>query len=128
MTTDLDGIVLPNTIPARYGRKGKKILKEVKDEIDESVAASAATKQNSLTMTKATTGTGADAGKITIAGMTASGALIVTAAESPGTEVVISHVVAGSGIATVFAKDTSATGAATELSGKAVNYIVISLS
>lgn len=127
MSTDLDGIVLPNAIPARLNRKAKKILKEVKDEIDESIVASAATKQNTLTMAQGTTGTGGSVGKITIAGMTSSGVVVAVAAESPGTEIVLSHVVAGSGIVTVFAKDTSATGAATELSGKKINYIVVSL-
>jgi hypothetical protein len=61
-----------------------------------------------------------------ISGMTASGVVVCTPAESLGTNIVLSHVVAGSGIITVFAQDTNASGAAAGIASKAINYIVIS--
>jgi hypothetical protein len=98
----------------------------VRDQV-EAMLTSIGTKQAALTMSQATTGTGGDVGKITLAGMTATGKIIVTAAEDPGTSLVISDVVAGTGIVTVFTKNTD-TNARAELSGKLVNYIVIALS
>lgn len=112
--------------PVQLGTRERKVLEVANTGINLAVAASAALKQNVLVMAQATTATGGDAGKITISGMTASGVVVCTPAESLGTEIVLSHVVAGSGIITVFAKDTSATGAAVEIAGKKINYIVIS--
>lgn len=105
--------------PVQLNTRERKVLEVVKTAIDAKIHPVAAA--------QATTATGADAGKITIAGMTSSGVVIVSAAESLGTEVVLSHVIAGSGIITVYAKDTSATGAATAISAKKINYLVISL-
>ena len=121
MTTQLDGLVLPNTIPARVGRKEKKLLAEIKEEIDESIAAFV------VASGQATTGTAGTAGEITIADMTANGVVIVTAAEDPGVNLVISHVVAASGKITVYTRTVveAGTTAAAALSGKKVNYIVI---
>jgi hypothetical protein len=98
----------------------------VRDQV-ETMLTSIGTKQAAITMGQATTGTGGDVGKITLAGMTATGKIIVTAAEDPGTSLVISDVVADTGIVTVFTKNTD-TNARAGLSGKKVNYIVISLS
>jgi hypothetical protein len=121
MTTQLDGIVVPNSIPARVGRKEKKLLAEIKEEIDESIAALV------VASGQATTGTTTTAGEIAIAGMTANGVVIVTAAEDPGVNLVISHVVAASGKITVYTRTVveAGTTAAAALSGKKVNYIVI---
>lgn len=85
------------------------------------------TKQNTITMNQATTGTAGTVGQIAIAGMTATGKIVVTAAEDPGTSLVISDVVAGTDLVTVWTKNTD-TNARAELSGKKVNYIVIALS
>lgn len=110
--------------PVQLNARERKVCQIVKTAVD----ASAALKQNVITMAQAVTATGANAGKITIAGMTASGVVIVTAAEVlSSAEMVISHVVAGSGIITVYEKDTSATGAASGVSGKKINYLVVSL-
>jgi hypothetical protein len=96
----------------------------------ELLVTSIGTKQASLTMGQATTGTSGTVGQIAIAGMTATGKIVVTAAEDPGENLIISHVVAGSGIVTVYTRTVVETGttAAAALSGKKVNYIVISLS
>jgi hypothetical protein len=121
MTTQLDGIVVPNSIPARIGRKDKKVLSQVKAEIDESIAALV------VASGQATTGTTTAAGEIAIAGMTSAGKVIVTAAEDPGVNLVISHVVAASGKITVYTRTVveAGTTAAVALSGVKVNYIVI---
>jgi hypothetical protein len=101
-----------------------------KNAVRDKIEALDSAKQNVLTMGQATTGTAGDAGKITIANMTATGKIIVTAAEDPGENLVISHVVAGTGIVTVYTRTVveAGTTAAAALSGKKVNYIVIALS
>lgn len=105
--------------PVQLGTRERKVLEVVKTAMDAKIYPVAAT--------QGTTATGADAGKITIAGMTASGVVIVSAAESLGTNIVLSHVVAGSGIITVFAQDTNASGASAAIAGKKINFLVISL-
>ena len=124
MTTRLDDLDPANTYPVRLGRRERKILTEVKAEIDEAIAALV------VASGQATTGTTTTAGEIAIAGMTATGKVIVTAAEDPGENLVISHVVAGSGKITVYTRTVveAGTTAAAALSGKKVNYIVISKS
>lgn len=67
---------------------------------------------------QATTGTSGDAGKVTVTGLTASGVVLCTGAESGAN---VSYVAASSGYFTVF----DSTG--TEVSGKKVNYVVLSL-
>lgn len=109
--------------PVQLCTRERKVLEVANTGINLAVAA----KQNTITMAQGTTATGSDAGKITIAGMTASGVVICTPAEALGTELVLSHVIAGSGIITVYAKDTSATGAATAISAKKINFLVVSL-
>jgi hypothetical protein len=118
MTTQLDGIVVPNSAPARVGRKDKKVLSQVKAEIDESIAALV------VASGQYTTGTTTTAGEIAIAGMTANGKVIVTAAEAVGTGLILSHVVAASGKITVYTT-AIADNAVAALSGKKVNVIVI---
>lgn len=108
--------------PVQLNTRERKVLQVANTGINLAVAA----KQDVLVMAQATTATGADAGKITISGMTASGVVICTPAESLGTNIVLSHVVAGSGIITVYAQDTNASGAAAAISGKKINYLVIS--
>jgi hypothetical protein len=112
--------------PVQLGTRERKVLEVVNTGINLAVATSAALKQNVLVMGQAVTASGGDAGKITISGMTASGVVVCTPAESLGTNIVLSHVVAGSGIITVFAQDTNASGAAAGIASKAINYIVIS--
>lgn len=99
-----------------------------KNAVYDKVEALDAAKQNVLTMDQATTGTAGTVGQIAIPGMTATGAVVVTAAEALGNNIVISHVIAGTDLITVFVQDTNASGAAVELDAKKVNYIVISLS
>lgn len=99
--------------PTHFGARDRKIL-EVVDTA----------KQNVITMGQATSSTG---GEITIAGMTSSGKVIVTAAEALATNVVISHVIAATGKITVYGQDTNASGAAAVIASKKINYIVISL-
>lgn len=78
---------------------------------------------------QATTGTGANAGEIAITGMTPNGKVLVTLAENPGNNLVLSHIVADNGKITVYSKDVSATPSiAVALEGKKVNYLVLSLS
>jgi hypothetical protein len=67
---------------------------------------------------QATTGTSGDAGKVTVGGLTASGVILCTGAESAAN---VAYVVAASGYFTAF--DASGT----EVSGKKVNYVVVSL-
>jgi len=88
------------------------------------------TLQGALTMGQGTTGTSGTVGQIAIAGMTSAGKVIVTAAEDPGTNLVISHVVAGTGLITVYTRTVveAGTTAAAPLDSKLVNYIVIALS
>jgi len=76
---------------------------------------------------QATTGTAGTAGEVAIAGMTSSGVVIVTPAEDPGANLVISDVVAATGKITVYTKDVTGTPTRAALSGKKVNYLVISL-
>ena len=99
--------------PTHFGARDRKIL-EVVDNA----------KQNKITMGQATSSSG---GEITIAGMTSSGQVIVTAAEALAANQVISHVIAGTGKITVYIQDTNASGAAAALNAKKVNYIVIAL-
>jgi hypothetical protein len=99
--------------PTHLGSRDRKIL-EVVDNA----------KQNKITMGQATSSSG---GEITIAGMTSSGQVIVTAAEALAANQVISHVIAGTGKITVYIQDTNASGAAAALNAKKVNYIVIAL-
>jgi len=121
MSTRLDDLDPANAVPVRLGRRERKILTEVKAEIDEAIAALV------VASGQATTGTGGTAGVISITGMTATGKVVVTAAEDCGTDLIISHVVAATDKITVYAKNTN--GLTTEaLSGKLVNYIVISKS
>jgi hypothetical protein len=108
--------------PVQLGTRERKVLEVVNTGINLAVAS----KQDTLVMAQGTTATGADAGKITIAGMTTNGVVVCTPAESLGTNIVLSYVVAGSGIITVYAQDTNASGAAAAISGKKINYIVIS--
>ncbi len=130
MTTRFDNnAVNANGIPPRYGRKAKKILQDIEDELNErDVANAAALAALVVASGQATTGTAGTAGEIAIDGMTATGKVIVTAAEALGNNIVISHVIAASGKITVLAQDTNTSGAAAALSGKKVNYIVISNS
>ena len=111
-----------------YPRKMNKREQQVASSVKTYVDAADATKQASLTMGQATTGTAGTAGEIAIASMTSTGKVVVTAAEALGNNVVISHVIAATGKITVYVQDTSVSGAATALSGKKVNYIVIALS
>jgi hypothetical protein len=104
--------------PVQLGTRERKVLEVVSNAL--------LLKQDSLVGGQGTTATGADAGKITISGMTASGVVICTPAESLGTNIVLSHVIAGSGIITVYAQDTNASGAAAAISNKKINYVVIS--
>ena len=108
--------------PVQLNTRERKVLQVA----NAGIVLAGAAKQDVLVMAQGTTATGSDAGKITISGMTTSGVVICTPAESLGTELVLSHVVAGSGIITVYAKDTSATGAAAAISGKKINYIIVS--
>jgi hypothetical protein len=108
--------------PVQLGTRERKVLEVANTGINLAVAS----KQDTLVMAQGTTATGGDAGKITISGMTASGVVVCTPAESLGTNIVLSHVVAGSGIITVYAQDTNASGAAAAIAGKKINYIVIS--
>ena len=75
--------------------------------------------------TQGTTGTVGTAGQIACVGMTAAGVVIATLAEDPGAGLVLSDVVAGSDLFTVYTKNTS-TDARAALSGKKVNYLVLS--
>jgi hypothetical protein len=129
MTTRFDNnAVNANGIPPRYGRKAKKVLQDIEDELNErDVANAAALAAIAVLSGQATTGTTTTAGEIAIAGMTANGKVIVTAAEDPGVNLVISHVVAASGKITVYTRTVveAGTTAAAALSGKKVNYIVI---
>jgi hypothetical protein len=105
--------------PVQLNTRDRKVLQVAKTAID--------AKQDAVTMGQATTGTVATAGEIAIAGMTATGKVIVTAAEAVGTGLILSHVVAASGKITVYTT-AIADNAVAALSGKKVNYIVISLS
>lgn len=77
-----------------------------------------------------TTGTGGTVGQIAIADMTATGAVIVTALEDLGVGYVISHVVCGVGLITVYQRDVldAGLGAATAVDTKKVAVHVIKLS
>lgn len=75
---------------------------------------------------QATTGTVGTAGEIAVAGMTASGVVIATIAEDPGSNLALSDVVCATGKFTVYTRNTN-TDARAALSGKKVNYIVVSL-
>lgn len=66
-------------------------------------------------------------GVITIAGMTATGAVQVTALADPGVGFVYSHVVCGAGKITCYIKDT-ATGTATVAISLPVAYQIVQLS
>lgn len=65
-------------------------------------------------------------GEITVSGMTSSAVIIATAAEDLGTNLVFSHVVAGTGKFTVYTGNTN-TDAHAALNAKKVNYLVLSL-
>jgi hypothetical protein len=110
--------------PKSMNQRERQVLGSVKNYVD----AADATKQASLTMGQATTGTAGTAGEIAITSMTSTGKVVVTAAEALGNNIVISHVIAATGKITVYVQDTNVSGAATALSGKKVNYIVIALS
>ena len=73
---------------------------------------------------QATTGSGGTAGEIAVSGMTVAGIVIVTAAEDPGSNLAISDAICSSGKITVYATSGSARSA---LSGKKINYLVLSL-
>jgi len=75
-----------------------------------------------------TTGTAGTVGRITVSNLTATGVVVAFAAEDPGTNLVISDVVAGVGFFTVYTKDVTGTPTRAGLSGKKVNYFVKSLS
>lgn len=98
-----------------------------KNAVRDKIEALDTAKQNSITMGQDTTGTAGTAGEIAIASMTATGKVIVTIAEDPGSNLALSHVIADTGKITVYTRNTN-TDAAAALSGKKVNYLVISLS
>jgi hypothetical protein len=86
------------------------------------------TKQNVITMGQQPND---GAGDLTIAGMTATGKVIVTPAEDLGNDLVFSHVVAGVGTVRVYVKDASGVSpiaAAALTAVKLWNVVVISLS
>lgn len=72
-----------------------------------------------------TTGTAGTAGQIAVPGMTANGVVIATLAEDPGAALSLSDVVAGVDIITVYTRN-SGSDARAALSGKKVNYLVLS--
>ena len=93
------------------------------NKLDGNVAA----KQNIITMNQGTTSAG---GVIAIAGMTATGKVVVSINEDPGAGLALSDVVPSAtagGDITVYTRNTN-TDARAVLNGKKVSYIVISLS
>jgi hypothetical protein len=65
-------------------------------------------------------------GEISIASLTSSAVVIVTLAEDPGSNLVLSHIVAATGKITVYTGNTN-TDAKAVLNAKLVNYLVLSL-
>lgn len=74
---------------------------------------------------QATTGTAGTAGQVAVTGLTATSVVLVTIAEDPGTNLALSDVVAGTDLFTVYTRNTN-TDARAALSGKKVNYLVVS--
>jgi hypothetical protein len=98
--------------------------------IDNNIAANAAVATSKLAMgsvLKATTGTGADVGKVTVAGMTSAGSVVVTGLEALGTDIAFSHVVCGTGIVTVYGINVD-TKAVAGIDTKSVGILVVALS
>ena len=75
--------------------------------------------------TQGTTGTVGTAGQIAAVGVTSAAVIIATLAEDPGADLAFSHVVAGTDLFTVYTANTN-TDAKAALSGKKVNYIIVS--